>query len=88
MDSDICSTRYAKLTSAYPGSTSDGLRTADLTDLAADSITTDAGPSSLQPSCVLVFGISNKLFVYCYHFLTNTLTTFNRYIQKLKSRIE
>eukprot|EP01035_Chromulina_nebulosa_P027525 gene27525-36218_t len=48
--------RYAKLTSAYPGSNSDGLRTADLTDLAADSITTDAGPSSLQPSCVLVFG--------------------------------
>lgn len=57
----MCPNRYAKSTNAYPGSSGDGLRTADLTDLAADSTTVDVDSTYVKPSCVLVFGTTLEI---------------------------
>ena len=58
-----CRFSKAATSSSYAGNSVDGFRTADLTELAAESTATDATDSNSQKSsCVLVFGIPEFIF--------------------------
>jgi hypothetical protein len=58
-----CRFSKAATSSSYPGNSVDGFRTADLTELAAESTATDPTDSNSQKSsCVLVFGIPEIFF--------------------------